>query len=184
MELTDQEHADAESVRSAGCPIYKQLCTIFSETGGNWTNEQSAEHEEGIPNECPCPEPLSTHLEESSSDSDEVADMADGLENFQSIPSGISSRKRGRKGIDNVIADAILEMATASKRRTAAIKQRNARFSITNCVKALDEMQGVDERVYFAALDLFDNPIAREIFLSLKSDKRYTWLCGKCTAST
>lgn len=184
MELTNQEHPDAESMRSAGCPIYKQLCTIFSESGANGTNEQSAEHEEGIPYEYPCPEPLSMHREESSSESDDVAEMADGQDNFQStLPTGISSRKRGRRGIDNVIAGAILEMAAASKLRTAAIKQRNAKFSITNCVQALDEIQGVDERVYFAALDLFDNPNAREIFLSLKSDKRYAWLCGKCTVS-
>ena len=186
MELTEQEHPDAESVRSAGCPIFKQLCTIFSESGAaNGINEQSADYEEGIPYEYPCPEPLSMHREESSSESDEVAEMADGRDNFQSTtpgPGGISSRKRGRRGIDNVIADAILEMAAASKLRTAAIKQRKARFSITNCVKALDEIQGVDERVYFAALDLFDDPHAREIFLSLKSNKRFTWLCGKCTA--
>ncbi|KAJ9672784.1 hypothetical protein PVL29_026135 [Vitis rotundifolia] len=96
-----KEHPDAESMRSIGCLIYKQLCTIFSESGANGTNEQSAEHKEGIPYEYPCPEPLSMHREESSS----------------------YSRKRGRRGIDNVIAGAILEMAVASKLRTVAIRQ-------------------------------------------------------------
>lgn len=67
-------------------------------------------------------------------------------------------------------------MATASKLRTAAIQQRSSRYTIVNCIKELDEMKGVEEQVYFAALDLFNKPIAREVFLSLKRDKRLIWL--------
>ncbi|KAF2312430.1 hypothetical protein GH714_034660 [Hevea brasiliensis] len=82
-----------------------------------------------------------------------------------------ANRKRGRKGIDDAIAGAILRMAAASRLKTAAIKQISERYSIADCIKELDAMQGVEEGVYFA-LDLFDNPNAREIFLSLKGDKR------------
>ena len=39
-----------------------QLCTIFSESGANGINEPSAEREEGIPYEYPCPEPLGIFL--------------------------------------------------------------------------------------------------------------------------
>lgn len=139
--------------------------------------------EEGIPSSLPFSEHLSTIPEESSSESEEVEDVADDQDAIQPpTPSATNNRKRGRKGIDDAIAGAILEMATASKMRTDAVKQCNARYSIANCIKELDELQGVDEQVYFAALDLFNNPTAREIFLSLKAGKRLTWLRGKCTA--
>ncbi|XP_057965236.1 L10-interacting MYB domain-containing protein-like [Malania oleifera] len=177
-----REHPDAETIRSTGCPIYKQLCSIFTEPGMNGKYGNSNEYEDGTPFMVPCPEPLNTFHEESSSESEDEADVADEQEKFQSTMLSSGHRKRGRKGIDDIIANAILEMAAASKLRTAAIEQCNARFSIATCVKALDEMEGVDERVYFAALNLFDNPNARETFLSLKIDKRLTWLYGKCTA--
>ncbi|XP_057492286.1 L10-interacting MYB domain-containing protein-like [Actinidia eriantha] len=170
------EHPDAEPMRSAGCPIYKQLCTIFSEPGTNGEYKWSDERE------IPCPEPLSIFKEEPLSESEDEADTDDERDKFQStIPSGTVTRKRGRKGIDDVIANAILEMAAASKLRTAAVRQYNDRYSITDCIRLLDETQGIDEQVYFAALNLFNNPNARETFLSLKADKRWMWLCSKCS---
>ena len=43
--FTYQEHPDAEPMRSAGCPIYRQLCTIFSEPGINGEYKGSDERE-------------------------------------------------------------------------------------------------------------------------------------------
>lgn len=122
--------------------------------------------------------------QESTSESEEVDNVDDPDFSQPTTPSITGIRKRGRKGIDDVIAGAILEMAAASKLRTAAIQQCNGRYTITKCIKELDEMQGVDEQLYFAALDLFSKPNAREIFLSLKGEKRLTWLRGKCMAHT
>lgn len=179
-----KEHPDAESIKTIGCPLYKELCIIFAEPAMNGRYDQSAQIEESKPM-LPCPEPLPLFMlqGESSSESEEADDTADEQDKFHcTTPTAGCNRKRGRKGIDDVIASAILEMASASKLRTAAIRQRNARFSISNCVRELDEIQGVDEEVYFSAIDLFDNPIAREMFLSLKADKRLTWLNSKCAA--
>lgn len=128
---------------------------------------------------------MSTHQEESSSGSEEDEDDNDPETILPSTPTSMASnRKRGRKGIDDAIAGAILEMAAASKMRAAAIEQYNARYSIADCIKELDVMQGVDQQLYFAALNLFNKPNAREIFLSLKSDKRITWLRGKCAVAS
>ena len=85
------------------------------------------------------------------------------------------NRKRGRKGLEDV-ADAIFEMATSSKMRAEAYQQFHQRFSISKCVNALDELQGVNENVCIAALELFGNLVVREMFLSLKVDKRLIWL--------
>lgn len=127
---------------------------------------------------------MNTHHEESSSESQDEEDANDPQTVQPTTPTGISKRKRGRKGIDEAIADAIFEMASASKMRAAAIEQQIARFSMADCIRDLDLMQGVDQHLYFAAVDLFNKPNAREIFLSLKKDKRLTWLRGKCSIAS
>lgn len=84
--------------------------------------------------------------------------------------------------ICDAMAKAMLEMVAASKCRTVASVPSDDRFTITNCIKALDEIESIDQQLYFAALDLFEDPNLRETFLSLKGDKiRLTWLQGKCS---
>ncbi|KAL6220721.1 hypothetical protein ACLB2K_008477 [Fragaria x ananassa] len=180
-----KEHAEAEALRNSGCPIYKELCIIFSEPATNGKHDLPNEHKEGTPNFHQL-EPLSfQQVLLSSSESEEADAAADHKDTVQPItPCSAGIRKRGRKGIDDAIAGAILEMAAASKLRKAAIQQRDARYTITNCIKALDEMKGVDEQVYFAAIDLFNDTTAREWFLSLKRDKRLIWLQRKCGSSS
>lgn len=179
-----QKHPDAETVKTGGCSIFKELCTIFSEPATNGKHEYFAASEGEHTYTTLCPEPLNTHQEESSSESQDEEDAND-LQTVQpTTPTAISTRKRGRKGIDDAIADAIFEMASASKMRAAAIEQQIARFSMADCIRDLDLMQGVDQQLYFAALELFDKPNAREIFLSLKKDKRLTWLRRKCAVAS
>ena len=122
--------------------------------------------------------------DDGSSGSGDDVNMLDGHNKRQSVTPGGSGRaKRSRKATGDAIVDAMLEIAAASKMRAAAIMKNEDRFSISKCIKVLDEMQGVDQRIYFLALDLFENPNAREIFISLKSDKRFPWLQGKCRAT-
>ncbi|XP_057424796.1 uncharacterized protein LOC130718279 [Lotus japonicus] len=117
-----------------------------------------------------------------SSGSGEDLNMLDGHKLHPVLPSGSGGgRKRSRKANGDAIVDAMLEIAAASKMRASAILKSEDRFSISKCIKVLDELQGVDERAYFLALDLFENSSsAREIFISLKGDKRLPWLLGKC----
>lgn len=127
---------------------------------------------------------MNTHQEESSSESEDEEDANDPQTAQPTTSTATCSRKRGRKGVDDAIADAILEMASASKMRAAAIEQCNSKYSMADCIKDIDLMQGVDQQLYFAALDLFNKPNAREIFLSLKKDKRLTWLLRKCAVAS
>ncbi len=121
--------------------------------------------------------------EDASSGSGDDANMLDGHKRQSGLPSS-GRRKRSRKATGDAIVDAMLEIAAASKMRATAIMKNEDRFSISKCIKVLDEMQGVDQRIYFFALDLFENPNARETFISLKSEKRLPWLQGKFTASS
>lgn len=112
-----------------------------------------------------------------SSEYKEPDDMVDDQE---FLNGSIAMRKRGQKGVDGSIAEAIQEMAASSKLRMAAVNYCDSRYGIAKCIKELDAMKLVDGEVYLAALDLFNNPNARETFLSLKCDKRFIWLYRKC----
>ncbi|PON84006.1 hypothetical protein TorRG33x02_203000 [Trema orientale] len=132
------------------------------------------------------PLPLPFMDDDASSASGDDANMVDGIGNkrHSGMPSSSGRRKRSRKATGDAIVDAMLEIASASKMRAAAIMKNEERFSISKCIKVLDEMQGLDQRIYFFALDLFENPNARETFISLKNEKRLPWLQGKSVASS
>lgn len=130
--------------------------------------------------------PLNSVDEDGSSGSGEEMNVVDGhnINKRQSaVPSSSGHQKRSRKAAGDAIVDAMLEIAAASKMRAAAM-MKDDQFSISKCIKVLDEMQGVDQRLYFLALDLFENSIARETFIALKSERRLMWLQGKCRTNT
>lgn len=185
-------HPDAETVRTEGCPIYPQLCVIFSEIGTNSASYKtvhpvnpSPESLTGVSNrpvqpETPCPEPLTIFKEEPLSEPENNLGKGHGQDKSRPLISP-NGRKRGRKGVDNAIAEAILEMAAASKLRAAAVNMYNDRYSIKECIRVLDDMKGIDQEVYNAALNLFNSHYAREIFLSLKVEMQFDWLRSKCS---
>lgn len=151
--------------------MYNHLKTIFADPVTNSNQNGSTMEDHGISASLTSPELPSIKEEEledlSPTESEKYADLP--------------GRKRGRKGFEDAIARGILEMAAAAKLRAEAIKAYNSKFSITDCVKALDELQGINDRVYLAALDLFTSRNARETFLTLKVDKRLIWLERKCS---
>ncbi|KAL1536577.1 hypothetical protein AAHA92_29206 [Salvia divinorum] len=121
---------------------------------------------------------------DASSGSGEEANMLDSQNKHHTAIPQSGQHKRSRKATGDAIVDAMLEIAAASKMRAAAIMRNEERFTISKCIGILDEMQGVDQTVYFFALDLFENPSARETFISLKSERRLAWMQGKFRAST
>ncbi|XP_051136496.1 L10-interacting MYB domain-containing protein-like [Andrographis paniculata] len=171
-----REHHDAENLRIAGCPIYNQLRTIFAETGtGSKKQNGSSREPDNISslNLSPIPtrQAAAEVEEQSPSESEKYADQY--------------SRKRCRRGgIEDSLAKGILKMAGATKLHTEAINSLNSKFPVSDCVRALDELQGIDDRIYLAALDLFNSRNARETFLTLRAEKQLGWLERKCSTST
>ncbi|KAL6576148.1 hypothetical protein OROHE_000619 [Orobanche hederae] len=118
--------------------------------------------------------------EDASSGSGDEANMLDGQNKHQTAIPQSGRHKRSRKAMGDAIVDAMLEIAAASKTRAAAIMRNEERFAISKCIRILDEMQGLDDQaLYFYALDLFENPTARETFVSLKSERRLAWMQRK-----
>lgn len=70
-----------------------------------------------------------------------------------------------------IMTEALLDMLEASNVRTAERVPSEDRFSITNCIDALDEIESIDNQLYFAALDLFENPNFRVTFISHKGNQ-------------
>lgn len=54
--------------------------------------------------------------------------------------------------------------------------QKDDPYSIASCVVALNDTPGVDRRLYNAAMDLFEHKNWRETFVTMKMDKRLSWL--------
>ncbi|XP_065876629.1 uncharacterized protein [Euphorbia lathyris] len=99
--------------------------------------------------------PLAFADEDASTGSGDDGNMLDGHNKRQSAtPSGPGRRKRSRKATGDAIVDAMLEIAAASKMRAAAIMKNEDRFSISKCIKVLDEMQDTSARVDDCDLEL------------------------------
>ncbi|XP_015064338.1 L10-interacting MYB domain-containing protein-like isoform X1 [Solanum pennellii] len=175
-----KEHPDVETIRSTGCPFYKGLSVIFADSGSRGTDNGSTMHKDRLPGSSSHPQPPTLSQEELSYSESEEGPDSNEQEIVQSVSSPTNTgRKKRRKGVDGAIARAISEMAAASRLRASAVEKCSDKFTITDCIKALDKLEGVNDQVYYAALDLFNNHAAREIFLSLNVGKRLTWLTGK-----
>ncbi|PIN06622.1 hypothetical protein CDL12_20822 [Handroanthus impetiginosus] len=85
------------------------------------------------------------------------------------------------------MAEAVSAMINSSQLRRVTNLLKGERFTISNCIKALDEIEGIEDNQYYAALYLFKNPRFRELFISLKSNyvrltrlQRKVWkLCSR-----
>ncbi|CAM8917295.1 unnamed protein product [Rhodiola kirilowii] len=200
LELWDEIGAQPkpETIRVKDSPIYEQLSTIFSDSGCDGKYARSSHYEEYGKSIGAAGGPISSNLDSGTPHSETPSNCIGGValppENvkkntagekrkclFEGEPSSVQS------GMDqetmNTMASALLEMLAASKAKAAVTTmQSDNRFSISNCVKELDEIDHIDEQLYYAALDVFENPDLREIFISLKDDAiRLTWLEGKCS---
>ena len=184
-------------VKVKDCPIYEQLCVIFTDSAAEGKYAQSSHYEEldksaGIDNAGlnSCQDggtPLSANPSSLKPAqgimSSAERTMKNNAEKKRKRPSethSSSGQSRKDQEINNAMAEAMFEMVAALKSRAVAKAPSDERFTITNCIRALDEIQGIDETLYFAALDLFEDPNLRETFISLKGNNiRLTWLQGK-----
>ncbi|WRX31369.1 Myb/SANT-like domain - like 10 [Theobroma cacao] len=187
-----------EPVKIKDCPIYEQLCTIFTDSSADGKYAQSS-HFEGLDKAVAndtggltsCPEGGSTQPDYPS-----TSKLSQNNPLPEKLTKSIAERKRKRPSetlssldqsrkdeeMSEAMAGAMLDMVAAWRsRRTTATKRSDDKFSITNCIKALDEIEDIEDWLYFAALDLFEDSSLRETFISLKAGKiRLTWLQGKC----
>lgn len=187
-----------ETTKIKDCPIFEQLCTIFADLGADGKYAQSSHYEEldksvgtnsgGLVS---CPESenvgtktplLSKFIQGNASSAHNASKKTTERKRKRAAEEGSFLGDSNRdEEIINAMAEGMLEMVAASKLHMAMTAQSEERFTITKCIKALDEIEGIDDWLYYGALDLFEYPNLREMFISLKGNKiRWTWLQGKC----
>lgn len=173
-------------VKIKDCPIYEQLCIIFADNEADGRYAQSSHYEEMVNAEAQATNPDAPYALASVDPSAASAEkgVKNNLENNKrkrSMEVNHSEQSQRDQEILDSMVEALLDMIAASKVKSVAMVSNKENFSVTNCIRVLDEIEGIGESLYFAALDLFDDPCLRETFISLKSsERRYLWLQGKC----
>ncbi|XVF63701.1 hypothetical protein PTKIN_Ptkin09bG0107900 [Pterospermum kingtungense] len=184
-----------EPVKIKDCPIYEQLCTIFTDSSADGKYAQSS-HFEGlvkvVGNDTSgltsCPEgglthpdnPSTSRLSQNNPLSEKLTKSTSDKKRKRPSESSLDQSRKDEE-LHEAMAGAMLDMLAAWRSRTIALKRSDDKFSITSCIRALDEIEDIEEWLYFAALDLFEDPKLRETFISLKGGKtRLKWLQGKC----
>lgn len=186
-----QAHPEAEAVRNKECQIFKELCTLFSEprTEGRYVqsshdvklDQQKVEMDDTPETASVSAEPA---VDEASSRLSEEVNMSSGRNKRRILIQPLISSTRQRRRVcreTHHTQHEIEEVPSTNKRAAEAAPALSSdRFSISSCIEVLNEMGGVDEEVYLAALDLFQDPDRRETFICIKSDIKLAWLKAKC----
>ncbi|XP_049360465.1 uncharacterized protein LOC125825175 [Solanum verrucosum] len=136
-------HPEITPYRKYGCPIYKELCHIF--TRPKATGEFAV------------------------SSMDPGSNPSERNKHKLTEPPKSGSNKRNSVGPNNPKRSKSSDMDQNQN-------QKDDPYSIANCVVALNDTPGVDRRLYNAAMDLFENKNWRETFVTMKMDKRLSWL--------
>ncbi|CAN0906329.1 L10-interacting MYB domain-containing protein [Linum grandiflorum] len=172
-----------ETGKVKDCPIYNQLCVIFSDTSGDGKYAQSSHFEESAENGTAhaVPGQEASHPE---NEGPAMPRATGERKRKQPIETQQSPEEQNRNDDHReAVAEALAEMVTAFKQRKVGQreKKKDEKYSISNCIGVLDSIKGIDERLYFAAVDLLEEANSRETFVSLKGDEfKLAWLQGKC----
>ncbi|KAM5565091.1 L10-interacting MYB domain-containing protein [Rosa sericea] len=186
-------HPEAETVRNKECLIFKDLCTLFSDPRAEGRYVQSS-HDVKLDQQKvemdDTPETASVSAEpavdEASSRLSEEVNMSSGRNKrrslIQPLISSTHQRRRVCRETSQTGVNDVSRHEEGNKTAAAAVvaAQSGDRFSISSCIEVLNEMGGVDQEVYLAALDLFQDPDRRETFVCIKSDIKLAWLKAKC----
>lgn len=153
-------HPEIAPYRKWGCPIYEELCTIFTKSkatgkyavsvGGGRTYHHSNLHAR------------------------ENVNISDGHNKRQRVqPSSLD--KMSRKA-ENPKANATSNSRPVSESSKNATTEKDDPYSASCCTTIINGMQGVDRLLYNGAIELFKNPTWRKTFITLKTEKRLNWL--------
>ncbi|KAL8172099.1 hypothetical protein V2J09_023903 [Rumex salicifolius] len=181
-----------EPLKFKECPIYEQLSIMFADNGADGKYAQSS-HYEDLENKSNGANDAETPHSEAPSSSRSLEDNMASVENIAKAMNMSFKRKRlpethpnGSNGnedqLQDAMAEALSDMISASKLQAATSATRDGNnYSITKCIRALDDIQDINQTLYFTALDVFEDPNFREIFLSLNgNEKRLQWLQHRC----
>ncbi|OVA03953.1 Myb/SANT-like domain [Macleaya cordata] len=183
------KYPDHKKYKTSGCPIYEELCIVFGDTtaSGNQryasaedkvtkdvpTNhyvldEERDDHETPIPNSR---QGSTAFIEENEVESS-VKKISDRGKRKFSHEQQQSKKETNSSGL----SDALFAIADATKSKYVASNPEANPYSIPNCTKHLQFIEGVSIQSVMAALEKFQQPGWRQAFMSLDLDLQMEWL--------
>ncbi|CDP07076.1 unnamed protein product [Coffea canephora] len=185
--------------RRRGCPLYNELGVIYGEPVGKSTNvSQVAQC--SLDTDVKCLEDQSTNASPSesvrgSSDNEDYPSRSvrQRCQKLPSLRNEVQEVKDLRLIVDGGALEPtqiIVPSSTANKKHTdVAYLQTPATnhvgtlpssspFSITNCVRCLESIQGIDATTYLKAIKMFKDVDWREMFMAMSAERRLDWLAS------
>ncbi|RVW41271.1 L10-interacting MYB domain-containing protein [Vitis vinifera] len=176
----------AKRFRKKGCPMFNELGIIFGDPAQCKVvfplaqypsgNEEKLELEDASTNATP-----SAFPSDSSDEKDYSSPSSHRRRERSPTPTSHIQGKREFRTLE--MGEALKEWAEASKAKTPTLSrfeessQCNA-FSITNCVRCLESIEGVDGSTYIKAIKMFKDVDWREMFMAMSAERRLVWLAS------
>ncbi|XP_031259694.1 L10-interacting MYB domain-containing protein-like [Pistacia vera] len=185
-ELYLKVNKKAKRFQKKGCSMFNELGVIFGNPSPKYKDvfplaqypfvkEDNIDLEDTSTNATPSGFPC-----ESGDDKDYTSQNS--LHHLRSpTPSSYLGGKREARTLD--IVEGLREWTEVTKPitpifiRSEASPQSNA-FSITNCVKCLESIEGVDGSTYIKAIKMFKDVDWREMFMAMSAERRLVWLAS------
>ncbi|XP_026396263.1 uncharacterized protein LOC113290891 [Papaver somniferum] len=140
------EYPDKKKYKTNGCPIYEELCTIFG--GSTVTGSNAYASAQSIDDDTPA---------KSSRKGSSVV--------------GVEERATSTAGM----SEALFAIADATKAKHVIDLDKDP-FSIPNCTKYFQSLDGVSVRSLMGALEKFQDAVWRQVFMSLDPNNQKEWL--------
>ncbi|XP_026396894.1 uncharacterized protein LOC113291589 [Papaver somniferum] len=167
------EYPDKKKYKTNGCPIYEELCTIFG--GSTVTGSNAYASAQSVDDDTPVKSSRQgssvVGVEEVSESSTEKANERGKRKAPATIDYGQTKRATSTAGL----SEALFAIADATKAKHVIDLDKDP-FSIPNCTKYLQSLDGVSVRSLMGALEKFQDVGWRQVFMSLDPNNQKEWL--------
>jgi hypothetical protein len=179
----------AKRFRKKGCPMFNELVVIFNDSTVKYkdvfplaqypiVNEDNLDLEDSSTNDTPSAFPCNS--------SEGKCYPSQNARRRQRSPT-LTSRIGGKREARMVeMGEALMEWTEVTRAMTPRTSTMNkidtsafsSAFSITNCVKCLESIEGLDGATYLKAIKMFKDVDWREMFMAMSAERRLIWLAS------
>ncbi|KAJ4725067.1 L10-interacting MYB domain-containing protein [Melia azedarach] len=179
-------HKKAKRFQKKGCPMFNELGVIFGKPTMKFKdvfplNQYPLVKEDNFDLEDSSTNATPTAFPGESGDDKDYTSQSTRQCQRSTTPTSHLGKKREARALD--IIEGSRECTEVTKSicptltRTEASPQSEA-FSITNCVKCLESIEGVDGSTYIKAIKMFKDIDWREMFMAMSAERRLVWLAS------
>ncbi|KAI3922147.1 hypothetical protein MKX01_005836, partial [Papaver californicum] len=167
------ENPDKKKYKTIGCSIYEDLCTIFGDSTATGSNAYASAETVDVdtPSKSSRQGSFIVGVEEVSESSNEKANERGKRKAPATNDYGQTKRAAGSAGL----SEALFAIVDATKSKYVTDLDKDP-YSIPNCTKYLQSLDGVSVRSLMAALEKFQDVGWRQVFMSLDPSNQKEWL--------